>query len=105
MGKSMMYLFAATLNICCIGAANADGNATAGKSKTTYCVACHGINGISLTPVIIPSLAGQNTDYLLAQLRAFKSREREGAASAWKHNLSEQDMADLAAYYSSLSPS
>ena len=53
-----------------------------------------------------PNLAGQKAEYLVAQLKAFKSGERKGANSAimapMTLSLSEQDMMDLAAYYSEM---
>jgi cytochrome c553 len=75
----------------------------AGKAKSATCAACHGGAGISPTP-IWPNLAGQKEQYLLAQLKAFKSGERKNASmSPMVANLSEEDMANIAAYYASLS--
>lgn len=101
----MKYLLAAILAICSATVANAAGDAAAGKGKAAACAACHGANGVGIAPNF-PNLAGQKADYLLAQLMAFKSGERKGASSAimapMAAGLSEQDMADLAAYFSSL---
>lgn len=84
---------------------HAAGDADAGKGKSAACAACHGANGIGIAPTF-PNLAGQKADYLVAQLKAFKSGERKGANAAMMApmaaGLSEQDMMDLAAYYSSL---
>ena len=75
----------------------------AGKAKSASCAACHGGAGISPTP-IWPNLAGQKEQYLLQQLKAFKDGTRQNAQMApMVANLSDQDMADLAAYYASLS--
>lgn len=83
----------------------AAGDAAAGKGKAAVCAACHGGNGVSLIPNY-PNLAGQKSAYIVTQLMAFKSGERKGANSAvmapMTMNLSETDMADLAAYYESL---
>ncbi|OED43842.1 hypothetical protein AB833_02785 [Chromatiales bacterium (ex Bugula neritina AB1)] len=83
----------------------AAGDAAAGKSKSSICAACHGANGVSLIPNY-PNLAGQKSAYLVAQLKAFKSGARKGASSAimapMAAGLSDADMANLAAYYSSL---
>ena len=77
------------------------GDAEQGKAISGTCVACHGTDGNSVNP-IWPSLAGQHENYLVRQLKLFKSGERENALMApMAANLSEQDMADLAAYFSS----
>lgn len=85
----------------------AAGNADAGKGKSATCAACHGANGVAIVDNY-PNLAGQNADYIVAQLQAFKSGERKGASSAlmapMAMPLTEQDMLDLAAYFSSLEP-
>ena len=80
----------------------ATGNADAGKTKAAMCAACHGANGIGASDTY-PNLAGQHADYIAKQLKAFKSGTRiapiMGPMAA---GLSEQDMADLGAYFSSL---
>lgn len=81
--------------------AQAAGDATAGKAKSAACAGCHGADGNSMNPMW-PSLAGQHPDYLVKQLAEFKSGKRvdptmAGMAAA----LSDEDRADLAAYYSS----
>ncbi|QMU61715.1 MAG: c-type cytochrome [Gammaproteobacteria bacterium] len=78
------------------------GDAEAGKAKAVTCAACHGGEGISPTD-IWPNLAGQKEQYLLAQIKAFKDGTRVNAQMApMVANLSDDDMANLAAYYSSL---
>lgn len=83
----------------------ADGDPEAGKAKSGTCAACHGANGKSAIPGY-PHLAGQEYNYLVAQLKAFKSGERKGASAAimapMATGLSEQDMKDLAAFYSQM---
>ena len=79
----------------------AAGDAAAGKSKAAVCAACHGADGNSPSDAY-PKLAGQGEAYLLKQLMNFKSGERENAFMApMVAPLSEQDMADLAAYFAS----
>ena len=79
----------------------ADGNADAGKGKAAVCGACHGSDGNS-TSAQFPKLASQNASYIQAQLSNFKSGKRQNPImSAQAANLSEQDMQDLAAYFSS----
>jgi len=80
---------------------NAAGDTAAGKSKAAVCGACHGTDGNSASPQF-PKLAGQNASYIQAQLENFKSGKRQNPImSGQAQNLSEQDMQDLAAYFSS----
>jgi len=80
----------------------AAGNADAGKTKAAMCAACHGANGIG-TNDTYPNLAGQQADYIAKQLKAFKSGTRVDPIMApMAAGLSEQDMADVAAYFSGL---
>ena len=79
------------------------GDAAAGKEKSVTCAACHGGAGIS--PVgTWPNLAGQKEEYLVAQITAFRDGTRENAQMApMVSSLSDEDIANLAAYYASLS--
>ena len=103
----MKYLLTTAFAILCSTAVHAAGDAAAGKGKSVTCSACHGANGVATIPNY-PNLAGQKEAYIVAQLQAFKSGERKGAQSAimapMAAGLSEQDMMDLAAYFSSLPP-
>lgn len=83
---------------CALGAV--DGDAGRGEVLASTCAACHGEQGNSTNPVW-PKLAGQHADYLLRQLQDFKSGRRDNALMTVPvQALSEQDMADLAVYYS-----
>lgn len=77
------------------------GNADNGKalSVSATCVLCHGADGKAIASTY-PNLAGQGNDYLYRSLVAFK-KSNNPVMQALVVNLSEQDMADLAAYYSS----
>ncbi|MES9876298.1 MAG: c-type cytochrome [Candidatus Sedimenticola sp. PURPLELP] len=84
----------------------AGGDAAAGKTKSALCMACHGPDGNSPTPAgpgaTWPKLAGQHAGYLAKQMADFKSQARmDPIMMGMVAALSEQDMADLAAYYSS----
>lgn len=82
----------------------AAGNADAGKAKSAVCSACHGVQGIS-SIAVNPNLAGQVPGYISEQLAAFKSGERSNAIMAGQVvALTDEDMADLDAYYASLVP-
>ncbi len=81
----------------------AAGDAAAGKTKSAACAACHNADGNSANPEW-PKLAGQHAQYLVKQLTNFKD-EKSGRKNAMMAPmaaaLSEQDMADIAAYFSS----
>ena len=85
--------------------AQAAGDAAAGEGKIGTCVACHGTDGMAIAP-IYPNLAGQSATYLESSLKAYRAGERGGGMSAMMapmaQGLSDEDIADIAAYYSSL---
>lgn len=85
------------------GMAQAAGDAEAGAAKIAVCAACHGMDGKAAAN-IYPHLAGQSAPYLESALKAYRSGERGGGMSAMMApqatNLSDQDIADIAAYYS-----
>ena len=79
----------------------AAGSKEAGQAKAATCSACHGMDGNSLNPEW-PNLAGQGEAYLVRQLKAFHSGQRQNVLmSPMAAILSDQDMADLAAFFSS----
>jgi len=80
--------------------AHGAGDPQAGQSKAAMCVACHGPDGNSVN-ALWPKLAGQHESYLLRQLTLFKTGQRDNPIMAGMvAPLSEQDIADLAAYFS-----
>jgi len=82
-----------------IGAAR--GNASDGQQKAATCEACHGKNGSSLDPNY-PNLAGQHESYLIKALSDYRAGRRTNAImSSFASQLSNQDIQDLAAWYSS----
>jgi cytochrome c553 len=86
-----------------------EGNAEAAKQKISMCVGCHGIPGYRSTfPDVyhVPKLGGQHAAYIVKALEAYKSGERSHPTMrSIAAGLSEQDMADVAAYYSSANSS
>jgi cytochrome c553 len=95
-------LFAATGLLAVSGSACRAGDLKAGRTKALMCQACHGIDGLSKVPDA-PSIAGQIEPYLVAQLQAFKSGARKNdAMSVVARSLSDQDIQDLATYYSAI---
>jgi cytochrome c553 len=101
-------LFAAGLGLSALAPAafaqDVTGNATAGKSKFTICVGCHGIVGYRTAyPEVypVPKIGGQQAEYIVNALGEYKSGARwHPSMRAIAGSLSAQDMADLAAYVS-----
>nr|WP_298249061.1 cytochrome c [uncultured Halomonas sp.] len=85
--------------------ATAAGDPEAGAEKIAACVACHDAEGQG-SAGIYPNLAGQSVAYLESALKAYREGQRAGGMAAvmtpQAANLSDQDIADLAAYYGSL---
>jgi cytochrome c553 len=75
------------------------GDAAAGQAKAAACGACHGADGNSMAPTF-PRLAGQGARYVYKQLQDFKAGRRQNPTmQGMAMPLSDQDMADLAAYF------
>ena len=90
----------AILPVMLVPAAAAD--AAAGKSKAAQCTVCHGLDGLAKNPDA-PNLAGDSANYIRKQLGAYRSGERKDPQmSIMAKDLSDDDIADLAAWYSSL---
>ena len=84
-----------------VSGAQAAGDAEAGKAKSVTCLACHGPEGNSVNPVW-PKLAGQHASYIKKQLTDFRSDKRADPLMTTQAKIlqSEQDIDDLAAYFS-----
>ncbi len=100
-----LALFAAALMTAAtvVQAQEVKGDAAAGEKKNAMCIGCHGIPGYQASfPEIykVPMIAGQNGKYIAAALHAYKKGERKHPTMRGiAESLSEQDMADLAAFY------
>jgi len=92
------------LTLAVVTTANAGGDAAAGQTKSSTCVACHGADGNSTNPEW-PKLAGQHADYVSKQLADFKQGESRSNSmmAPMVAELSPEDMEDLGAYYASQS--
>jgi cytochrome c553 len=74
----------------------------AGKAKAASCAGCHGADGIAVNPAY-PNLAGQNAQYLVAAIKAYKDGTRNNPVmGALVKALSDEDIENIAAYYQSL---
>ena len=85
-------------------AADVVGNASAARSKIEMCIGCHGIPGYKATfPEVfqVPKIGGQNAKYIEAALRAYQKGDRKHPSmKGIAVSLSDQDIADIAAFYS-----
>jgi cytochrome c553 len=78
------------------------GDAAAGKAKAASCAGCHGTNGVSSNP-LWPNLAGQKDGYLVKSMKAFRDGTRnDPMMTPMAKPLSDADIDNIAAYYSSL---
>ena len=84
------------------GPASAAGDANAGRRKALQCQACHGLDGLSKLPNA-PHLAGQPEPYLVKSINDYRQGTRKhDMMSIVVQSLTDQDIADLAAYYSAI---
>jgi cytochrome c553 len=89
------------LTLGTFGVVHAEGDAKAGQAKTAVCAACHGPDGETAAPTF-PTLAGQSEAYLLKQLTDMRSGKRKTVEmTGLLDKLSDQDLADIAAFYAS----
>ena len=96
MGKISVLLLSGLFSVSALAV---QGDAAAGEKKAAPCAACHGQDGNSAAPTF-PKLAGQGAAYTYKQLMDFKAGKRQNALMQGQvAGLSEQDMADLAAFY------
>jgi cytochrome c553 len=89
-------------------AAEVAGNPQNGASKAAMCIGCHGIEDYRTAyPEVyrVPLIGGQNQQYLENALKAYRKKDRHFASmNAIAASLTDQDIADLAAYYASRKP-
>jgi len=77
-------------------------DAKAGRKKAQMCAACHGIDGLSKMPMA-PNIAGSPAMYIEKQMKSFRSGERKDETmGVVAKPLSDDDIADLAAWYSGI---
>lgn len=106
MTKLFTTLFALAVSLATASAHSQDikGDVKAGEAKNATCIGCHGIKGYQASfPEVykVPMISGQNAKYLSAALHAYKKGERKHPTMRGvSETLSDQDIADLSAYYS-----
>lgn len=103
MKKILAFLALAGIANLCL-AAEITGNAGAASNKVAMCIGCHGIPGYKATfPEVysVPMIGGQSAKYIESALNAYKKGERKNPSMRGiAAGLSDQDIADVAAYYS-----
>ncbi|MEK0427720.1 MAG: hypothetical protein RL001_247 [Pseudomonadota bacterium] len=101
--KKLFVLLALASMTQLSAAADAAGDANAAKNKVAMCIGCHGIAGYKATyPEVyrVPMLGGQSEKYIASALNAYKKGERNHPSMVGiAKGLSDQDIADIAAYY------
>ncbi|MES2363709.1 MAG: c-type cytochrome [Pseudomonadota bacterium] len=106
MNKLFTTIFAVAVAFATVSSQAQDikGDAKAGESKNSMCIGCHGIKGYqSAFPEVykVPMISGQSAKYISSALHAYKKGERKyPSMRGIADSLSDQDIADLAAYYS-----
>jgi len=100
--KKVIVSTVASLLLVTANISMAGGDAAAGKAKSATCAGCHGAAGISANPMW-PNLAGQKDAYMVKQMKAFRDGKRsDPMMSPMAKPLSDADIDNLAAYFSSL---
>ena len=98
------YVIASLVLMAASSAAFGAGDAAAGKEKNSMCAGCHGIPGYRTAypeTYRVPQLGGQHAQYIVDALKEYQTGDRKFATMrAIASGLTEQDMNDLAAYYS-----
>lgn len=103
-------LTVSALTLACVSTLSAHaqdihGDPTAGAKKNALCIGCHGIQGYHIGfPEVhqVPKISGQGAGYIRAALHAYKAGDRKHPSMrTLASSLSDQDIADLAAYYES----
>ena len=101
--RTPLALLAFTLSLSLPAQAQIAGNAEAAKGKISMCIGCHGIPMYkTVFPEVysVPMIAGQSPDYIVKALQAYRSGDRSHPSMRGiARGLSDQDMADVAAYY------
>jgi len=103
-GYRLAILFAvlAVAALAVTNSAHAGGDPAAGREKAKVCRTCHGMDGVGKLPNV-PNIGGESDFYLTKQLKAFRKGDRRDEQMAIiARDLSDQDIADLAAYYASI---
>ena len=101
--SSLSLVFVASVTALGVHAQDIKGDAKAGEGKIAMCIGCHGIKGYQASfPEVykVPMISGQGGQYIAAALHAYQKGERKHPSMRGiAEGLSDQDIADIAAYY------
>jgi cytochrome c553 len=104
--SSLSVLVVACVTALSVNAQDIKGDVKAGEKKISMCIGCHGIAGYQASfPEVykVPKIAGQGAKYIVSALSAYKKGDRKHPSMRGiADNLTDQDMADLGAYYEAL---
>lgn len=107
MNQNLTTIFALAV-ACVTGTVQAQGDAKAGGAKVQMCIGCHGIEGYQASfPEVhkVPMISGQGAPYMAAALAAYQKGERKHPTMrSIANSLTEQDIADVAAFYAQQAP-
>ena len=99
----LLALLVTSVTVLSVNAQDVKGDAKAGEKKNDMCIGCHGIAGYQASfPEVykVPKISGQGSKYIVSALNAYKKGERKHPSMRGiADSLSDQDMADVAAYY------
>ncbi|PSQ91441.1 MAG: cytochrome C [Proteobacteria bacterium SW_6_67_9] len=103
--RPALALGAAALLTAVSSGVQADGDARQGRYEAQTCLGCHGVDGYTnvYPSYHVPKVGGQNPDYIVSALKAYKQGKRKHATmQAQARSLTEQQMKDIAAYFASI---
>ena len=100
--RRLLGLAAGAAVLCAAGVASADGDVTAGRRVAAQCSVCHGYDGMARLPDA-PNIGGESAMYIRHQLENFRSGARtHPQMSIIARGLSDEEIADVAAYYAAI---
>jgi cytochrome c553 len=105
MMRSLLLGVLCATTVLAFGNAHAEGDKAAGKTLVYTCAGCHGVPGYqnAYPNYHVPRIAGQNEQYIINALHSYKKGDRKHPTmDAQAESLSDQDIANIAAYLSSL---
>lgn len=98
MPRARAVLFACALAV--VPSVSSAGDPQAGKSRASPCRVCHGLDGVGTNPMV-PNIGGESFEYLTKQLKDFREGRRVNEQmSIMAADLTDEDIANLAAWYS-----
>lgn len=103
--RPALVLGAAALAATAMSVAHAEGDPRQGRYEAQTCLGCHGVSGYAnvYPSYHVPKLGGQNPDYIVSALKAYKEGKRDHATmQAQARSLTEQEMQDIAAYFATI---